>query len=109
MLFSIITSVFALFPVAKVLGSQVPFVDGVLGGVPKKPPQVQLEAASIAATTPHNGTLHGVVENSGICGEYIINQSSRSCTCLLTILHCSRDDSGCVSSVWVWGCHWQWG
>jgi hypothetical protein len=73
-LFSTFTSIFALFPVASVLSGQVPVVNSVVGGVPPRKylfkPQAQSEATTVAAAASP-GTLRGVVENSGICGEYI--------------------------------------
>lgn len=53
-------------PIGRVLGGQVPIVDGVLGGVSSTTSSTKPELLKVAATTP--GKLR-VTENSGICGE----------------------------------------
>jgi hypothetical protein len=99
--YSAVSSVLALFPVTRVIGGQVPVVGGVVGGVPASTPlvklQIQLEAATVAPTTP--GKLRGVVENSGICGKFVVNQEHRAI--YSSFCFYLRDDSRRISSIWV--------
>jgi hypothetical protein len=64
MVFAPLVTLLAYLPIA-VLGSQVPLIDGVLGGVPINKPLTLETATSSSATVA--GSLR-VTENSGICG-----------------------------------------
>ena len=66
-------SVLAFLPIAKVIasGGQIPVVDGVLGGV-SSTARPKLKVAS-ASTTPNTPGQLRVVENSGVCGEFIVD------------------------------------
>jgi len=61
----LINAFIGMLELCGVLGSQIPVIDGVLGGVPSVTPFAE-DIVHIAGTTPTPGTLR-VTENSGIC------------------------------------------
>lgn len=69
-----ILSLIPILPWLRVLSSQIPVVDGVIGGVPGPDFDLSqfLEVPKIANVVTTPGKLR-VVENSGICGQYIFS------------------------------------
>lgn len=62
--------ILAVLPITRVIGGQIPVVDGVIGGVSNNTSFVEPQVLRVAATTP--GKLR-VVQNSGICGNLFRN------------------------------------
>jgi hypothetical protein len=76
-------------------GSQIPAVNGVIGGVPA--PDARNVKNLARATPPTPGKLR-VVENSGVCGEVILFAIHPSG--IFTLLE--RNYARCLSSLGIW-------
>lgn len=85
---------------ALISGSQIPTLDGVIGGVPSPGAHNFKNLAGAVSGNPSTPPMPGklrVVENSGVCGESF---------CLLRIpfhIHTlERNYARCLSGFWIW-------
>lgn len=77
MLFTAFAAILTTLHISTVLGSQVPVVDGIIGGVPTGPVDKVKLATRPGISTVTPGALR-IVENSGVCGMLCVGNVSQT-------------------------------